>query len=105
MTQHPLRAEIQSPEKMCISVGQRGRGRSLLTAFSIFDLWISSGDIRDQSRKLSWIAPDLDVFSISQILGGNPSKRCTHVITPGSRHVVWIKICDDILINPEAIDV
>jgi len=27
------------------------------------------------------------------------------VITPGSRHVVWIKICDDIPNSPEVIDV
>jgi len=44
------------------------------------------------------------VFLPSQILGGRPSKNCTHVITPGSRHVVWIKICDDITISPEVID-
>ena len=41
----------------------------------------------------------------SQILGGRPSKNCTHVITPGSRHVVWIKICHDIPISSELIDV
>ena len=45
------------------------------------------------------------VFLPSQILGGRPSTNCTPVITPGSRHVVWIKICDDILISPEVIDV
>ena len=45
------------------------------------------------------------VFLPSQILGGRRSKNCTHVITPGSRHVVWIKICDDIPISPEVIDV
>ena len=45
------------------------------------------------------------VFLPSQILGGTPSKNCTHVITPGLRHVVWIKICDDIPISPEVIDV
>jgi len=44
-------------------------------------------------------------FLPSQILGGRPSKNCTHVITPGSGHVVWIKICDDIPISPEVIDV
>ena len=44
-------------------------------------------------------------FLPSQILGGRPSKNCTHVITPGSRHVAWIKICDDIPISPEVIDV
>ena len=47
----------------------------------------------------------LDVFSLSQILEGSPSKRGTHVITPGSRHVEWIKICDDITISHELIDV
>jgi len=36
---------------------------------------------------------------------GSPSRRCTHVITPGSRHVVWIKICDDVTIRSELIDV
>ena len=47
----------------------------------------------------------LDVFLPSQILGGKPSKNCTMFITPGSRHVVWIKICDDIPISCELIDV
>jgi len=47
----------------------------------------------------------LNVFTPSQISGGRPSKNCTHVITPGSRHVVWIKICDDIPISPEVINV
>jgi len=52
-----------------------------------------------KSRKI------LDGFLPFQILGGRPSKNCTHVITPGWRHVVWIKICDDIPISPEVIDV
>ena len=53
-----------------------------------------------KSRKI------LDGFLPFQILEGKPSKKnCTHVITPGSRHVVWIKICDDIPISPEVIDV
>ena len=47
----------------------------------------------------------LDGFLPSQILGGRPSKNCTQVITPGSRHVVWIKICDNIPISSEVIDV
>ena len=47
----------------------------------------------------------LDGFLPSQILGGRPSKNCTQVITPGSRHVVWIKTCDDIPISSELIDV
>jgi len=52
-----------------------------------------------KSRKI------VDVFLPSQILGGKPSKNCTQVITPGTRHVVWIKICDDIPISSELIDV
>jgi len=64
-----------------------------------------SGDIRDQSRKLSEIAQDFERFSPSQILGGRPSKNCAHIITPISRHVVWIKICDNIPISPDVIDV
>jgi len=45
------------------------------------------------------------VFWPSQILGGRPSKNCTKVITPGSRHVVWIKVCNGIPISSELIDV
>ena len=45
------------------------------------------------------------VFLPSQILGARPSEKCTQVITSGSRHVVWIKICDDISISSEFIDV
>ena len=41
----------------------------------------------------------LDGFLPSQMLGGRPTKNCTQVITPDSRHVVWIKICDDIPIR------
>jgi len=84
---------------------QRRRGCSWWTTFSIFDLWIRSADICDQSRKLSEIAPDFERFSPSQILGGRPSKNCTHIITPSSRHGVWIKILDDIPISPDVIDV
>ena len=40
-----------------------------------------------------------------QILEGRPSTNCTQVITPGSRHVVWIKICDGIPISSEVVDV
>jgi len=84
---------------------QRGRGCSWSTTFPIFDLWIRFGDIRDQNRKLSAIVPNFGRFLPSQILGGRPSKNCTHVIIPGSLHVVCIKICDDIPFSPELIDV
>ena len=81
-------------------------GRSWSTTFSIFDLWIRSGDIRDESGKLSEIVKKIGrFFWLSQILGGRPSKHCTQVITPGSRHVVRIKICDGIPIRSELIDV
>ena len=47
----------------------------------------------------------LNVFRHPKFFWGRPSENCTHIITPISRHVVWIKICDDILINPDVIDV
>ena len=47
-----------------------------------------------------------EIFAIKvEILGGRPSKNCTQVKTPGSRHVVWIKVCDGIPISSELIDV
>ena len=52
-----------------------------------------------KSRKI------LDVFFMpSQMLGGRPSTDCTQVITPGSRHVVWTKDCEDIPTRAEVID-
>jgi len=44
-----------------------------------------------------------DVFSPSQILGGEPSKSYTHFITPASRHVAWKKFCKDTATNWEVI--
>jgi len=61
-----------------------------------------SGDIRDQSRKLSEIEPKFGLFWPSQILGGGPSENCTHVITPALRHVAW-KFHEDIPTSPEVI--
>jgi len=63
------------------------------------------GDIRDQSKVVRNREKFWTVFLPSQILGGKPSKNCTQVITPGSRHVVWLKICDDIPISSELIGV
>jgi len=54
-----------------------------------------SGDFRDQSRKLSEKAPNFGRFSLSQILGGRPSKSYTHFITPASRDVAWKNFCED----------
>jgi len=43
--------------------------------FPIFDMWICSGDIRDQTRKLSEIAPNFRRFLASQILGGGSTPK------------------------------
>jgi len=56
--------------------------------FQLFDVSISSGDIRDQSRNLSEIATKFGRFLALQIFWGEPSKSCTRVIIPTSRHVV-----------------
>ena len=49
---------------------QRGRGGSWSTTFSIFDKWIRSGDIRDQSRKLLEIAQNFGQFlALLNVLG------------------------------------
>ena len=44
----------------------------------------------------------LNVFRHPKFQGGGHPKT---VLTPGSRHVVWIKNCDDIPISPDVIDV
>jgi len=51
----------------------------------MFDMSIRSGDIGDQSQKLSEIAPKFGRLfgpAIHFFLGGGPSKNCTHIITP-----------------------
>jgi len=65
---------------------------------------IRSGDIRDQSWKLSEIAPKFGrFFSPSQILEGEPSKGYTHFITIDSQHVAWKKFCENTPTSPEVI--
>ena len=61
------------------------------------------GDSRDQSWKLSKIAPNFGRFFASQILGGRPSKTYTDFITPDSRHIIWRKFCEDTPTSPEVI--
>jgi len=73
-------------------------------SFPNFDLWIPFGDIRDQSRKLSEIAKNLGRFFALPNFTDRPSKNYTHVITPGSRHVVWNKGFEDTPTRPEVID-
>jgi len=50
-------------------------GRSLSTTFPIFDLWIRSGDIRDQRRKLSEIASDFGRFFALSDFRGQPFQK------------------------------
>jgi len=59
---------------------------------------------RSKSKVVRNRAKFWTVFALRNF-GGRPSKNCTHVITSGPRHVVWIKICDDIPITAEVIDV
>jgi len=60
---------------------------------------------RSKSKVVRNRAKFWTVFWPSQISGGRPSKNCAHVITHGSSHAVWIKICDDFPISPEVVDV
>ena len=72
--------------------------------FQTVDIAICSEDIRDQSRKLSKIAPNFGTFfSLSQILGAWPSENCTRVITPDLRHVDWKKFHEYTVTRPEVI--
>jgi len=75
---------------------------TFLSDFGYLD-WSSSRDIHDQSRKLSKIALNFGRFLLSQILGGRPSKRYTHVMAPAWRHVVWKMFCEDTPTSPEVI--
>ena len=80
-----------------------GRNRCLSHFFQILDIWSSSGDIRDQSRKLSKIELNFGRFFVLPNLGGRPSKRDTHVMTPVPRHVVRKMFCEDTPTSHEVI--
>jgi len=82
---------------------ERGKNRCRLHFFPILDIWTSSGDIRDQSGKLSKIALNFGRFVLSQILGGRPSKSYTHVMAPAWRHVIWKMFCEDTPTSSEVI--
>jgi len=82
---------------------ERGRNRCRSRFFPILDIWSLSGDIRDQSRKLSKISLNFGRFSPSKTLGGRPSKSYTNVMTPASLHVVWNMFCGDTPTTPEVI--
>jgi len=65
----------------------------LITPFSawLVDILMRSGDIRDQSLKLSKIAKNFGLFLPSQILGkgGAGPKMCTQIVIPALRYVTW----------------
>jgi len=74
----------------------------------IFDMLIHSGDIRDQSRKLSLSRKILGDFWPSQIffggLGGGHCKNCAQFITPAPRGVARKKSREDTPTSPEVIE-
>jgi len=83
---------------------ERVRNRCRSHFFQILDIWSHSGDIRDQSRKLSKISLNFErIFSPSQILEGRPSRSYTNVMTPASWHVVWKMFCGDTPTSPDVI--
>ena len=59
---------------------------------------------RRYSRSKLKVAEFWTFFSLSQILGGRPSKTYTHFIIPDSRHVVWKKFYEDIPTSSEVIE-
>ena len=69
--------------------------------FQMFDMSISSGDIRDQSRKLSEIAPKFGRFLALQIFGGGPSKSYYHPYLTSRR---LEKFREDTPTSPEVIE-
>ena len=75
----------------------------LLFRFSICGSVLEIFAIKVESCQKSW--KNLDGFLAFPNFRGRPSKNCTQVITPGSRNVVWIKVCDGIPISSELIDV
>jgi len=66
---------------------------------------IRSGDIRDQSWKLSKIAKNFKrIFWPSQIFVGGDCKNCANFITAASRDVDWKKYREDTPTSPEVIE-
>ena len=124
MGQHPLRAEIQSPEKIHLG-GSICTTGSLLFLTKVHQVFSPNVDVvaveeffsdvrqayvdpfrrysRSKSKVVKNRAEIWTVFWPSQNLGGGPSKSCTHIITPASRHVVWKKFREDTPNGPEVI--
>jgi len=80
-------------------------GLYISKSVSDLDLLIRSGDIRDQSLKLSKITKNFGrFFGVHKFWGGGPYKNCTQIITPASPSVDWKKSREDTPTNPEVID-
>ena len=58
---------------------------------------------RSKSKVVKNRAEFRTFISLSQILGGRPSKSYTHAMTTASQHVVWKMFCEHILTRPEVI--
>ena len=59
--------------------------RGCRPSFPIVHMLIVAGDIRDQSLKLSEVAPN---FGSPQIFGVRP-RSCTHILIPATRHAAY----------------
>jgi len=94
-----------------IFFAQRGKGCGWWSFFSRCSTCRSVPEIfaiKVESRQSTEIELEFGiwnfgVFSPSQILGGLPSKRYTHFITPTSRYVAWKWFCKDTPIRPEVL--
>jgi len=62
-----------------------------------------SEDNRDQSRKLSEIAPNFGRFFVLPDFRGRPSENGTYIISTALRHVDWKKFREDTPISPKVI--
>jgi len=82
---------------------ERGRNRCRSRFFPILDILSHSGDIRDQSRKLSKIALNFGHFFALPNFRGRPSKSYTNFMTSASQHVIWKMFCGDTPTTPEVI--
>ena len=69
----------------------------------MFDISIHSRDIRDQSRKLTEIAPNFGRFFALPNFRERAFQSYTHFITPASQHIAWKKFCEDTPTSPGVI--
>ena len=102
--QHPLRAKMQSSEKYPLGGSElfclwtkvhpvlqpNVEGVVVDRFFSRFSTYRSFSEIfAIKVQSCQKLRRNLALLLPSQILGGRPSKNCTHIINLASRHVVW----------------